>query len=79
MQDHLLDRGAEINHLLDGSAVQRMVDEHLSDTRDHSYRLWTLLNLEIWLRMVRDGALWSERSADGITLDITELRTQLYA
>ena len=79
LQDHLLDPAAEINRLLDQAAVRRMVGEHLGGTCDHSYRLWTLLNLEVWLRMVRDGALWRERSTDGITLDITELRTELYA
>jgi asparagine synthase (glutamine-hydrolysing) len=28
--------------------LQRIVHEHMNGTRDHSYRLWLLLSLEIW-------------------------------
>lgn len=28
--------------------LQRVIDEHMNGKRDHSYRLWLLLSLEIW-------------------------------
>jgi asparagine synthase (glutamine-hydrolysing) len=31
-----------------GDYLQRIVQEHMNGKRDHSYRLWLLLSLEIW-------------------------------
>ncbi len=31
--------------------ITRLLNEHLSGKADHSYRLWILLNLEIWYRL----------------------------
>jgi hypothetical protein len=31
------------------NAVERMLDEHVAGLADHSYRLWALLVLDIWL------------------------------
>jgi asparagine synthase (glutamine-hydrolysing) len=31
--------------------VHTIVDEHLSGKVDHSYRLWILINLEVWYRL----------------------------
>jgi asparagine synthase (glutamine-hydrolysing) len=36
-------------------AVQRIFTEHRNRTRDHSNRIWRLLNLEIWQRVFLDG------------------------
>jgi asparagine synthase (glutamine-hydrolysing) len=36
-------------------AVQRIFGEHRYRTRDHSNRIWRLLNLEIWQRVFLDG------------------------
>ena len=36
-------------------AVERLVDEHLKNRWDHSYRLWALLMLELWARNFLDG------------------------
>lgn len=36
-------------------AVQNLFDEHLSGRRDHGYRLWSLLMLEMWHRTYVDG------------------------
>jgi hypothetical protein len=35
---------------LDGSAVRRLVDEHLARRRDHGNRIWLLLSAEVWYR-----------------------------
>ena len=32
-------------------AIQSMIEEHLSGKVDHNFRLWILLNLELWYRM----------------------------
>jgi asparagine synthase (glutamine-hydrolysing) len=41
--------------------VKRLIEEHESQHRDHGTRLWTLLNLELWMRTyideVRDSPL----------------------
>ena len=31
--------------------IQSMIEEHLSGKVDHNFRLWILLNLELWYRM----------------------------
>jgi asparagine synthase (glutamine-hydrolysing) len=35
--------------------MSQLLDEHLSGKADHNYRLWILINLEIWYRMYFDG------------------------
>jgi asparagine synthase (glutamine-hydrolysing) len=35
--------------------VQRILNEHLDGRRDHNFRLWILINLEIWYRMYFEG------------------------
>jgi asparagine synthase (glutamine-hydrolysing) len=32
------------------SAVRRLIDEHLSGSADHTYRIWTLLTFALWWR-----------------------------
>lgn len=34
--------------------VQRYLSEHLSEKKDHSYRIWSLLCLELWMRGQND-------------------------
>jgi asparagine synthase (glutamine-hydrolysing) len=36
-------------------AMQDLMDEHVSGQIDHNYRLWLLLNLELWYRLFMDG------------------------
>jgi asparagine synthase (glutamine-hydrolysing) len=36
-------------------ALQSIVDEHLNGKFDHSYRLWMLINLEVWHRILIEG------------------------
>ena len=37
--------------IFDAAAIQTLLDEHLSGKADHNFRLWILLNLELWHRM----------------------------
>jgi asparagine synthase (glutamine-hydrolysing) len=37
--------------ILDGTAMTRLIDEHLAKRADHGNRLWLLINAEIWYRM----------------------------
>jgi asparagine synthase (glutamine-hydrolysing) len=46
----LLDPVALNRGLFRPEAVETLVDEHLQSRRDHAYRLWTLLMLELWFR-----------------------------
>ena len=45
-----LDRG-----LFRLEAIKRLFDEHRSRHRDHGTRIWRLLNLELWHRVMIDG------------------------
>ncbi len=48
------DRTAE-RGLFDRAAVRTIVDEHAASLRDHSERLWALVNVEVWHRIFVDG------------------------
>jgi asparagine synthase (glutamine-hydrolysing) len=37
--------------LFDRAYMFRLLDEHVSGAIDHNYRLWTLMNLEVWYRI----------------------------
>jgi asparagine synthase (glutamine-hydrolysing) len=41
--------------IFEAGYVQQLVAEHLSGHKDHNYRLWLLINLEIWYRMNFEG------------------------
>jgi asparagine synthase (glutamine-hydrolysing) len=45
-----------------------LLDQHRSGAMDHNYRLWILLNLELWWRMYIDGA-----AVDALDQRISEL------
>ena len=49
LASHTLDRG-----LFEPQQVRRLVEEHTRGTWDHSYRLWSLLVLELWQRTFLD-------------------------
>ncbi|OQA91406.1 MAG: Asparagine synthetase (glutamine-hydrolyzing) 1 [Elusimicrobia bacterium ADurb.Bin231] len=42
------------------SEVRNLYDEHLSGKRDHGYRLWALLMLELWHKVYIDGEKFDE-------------------
>ncbi|HKX33109.1 MAG TPA: asparagine synthase (glutamine-hydrolyzing) [Blastocatellia bacterium] len=45
--------------LFDAAFIKNLVNEHQSGAKDHSERLWSLLNLELWLRQFIDGEEFS--------------------
>lgn len=49
-RDVLLDPEARLREYFRPEAVERLVREHQSGDFDHSYRLWAVLVLELWLR-----------------------------
>jgi asparagine synthase (glutamine-hydrolysing) len=44
-------------------AVKRLFTEHRNKSRDHGNRIWRLLNLETWMRLMIDGEPWESVSA----------------
>ena len=54
LEDILLDHTATSRGYFRPEAVRRLVDEHVSNRWDHSYRLWSLVCLEVWHRMYLD-------------------------
>jgi len=54
IDEYVLSARANERGLFNRDSVQRMVAEHKGGA-DHSYRLWTLINFEIWMRQFIDG------------------------
>ena len=46
----LLDPRTVARNLFRPEAVEGLIDDHLEGRRDHAYRLWALLMLELWFR-----------------------------
>src|SRR5262249_28486062 len=46
--------------VFDPTFVRNLVAEHQSGARDHSQRLWSLVNFEMWLRQFIDGEIAGE-------------------
>ena len=37
------------------AAIDRLLDEHIGGRADHNYRIWILINLEMWYRLFFEG------------------------
>ncbi len=37
--------------IFDGTYINRLLEEHIAGKADHNYRIWILINLEIWHRL----------------------------
>lgn len=57
VQGVLLDKKCTDRGYFNRETVQRLLDEHILGRVDHGYRLWILLNLELWHQMFIDGDL----------------------
>jgi asparagine synthase (glutamine-hydrolysing) len=55
-EDVLLDGRSLERGLFREERIRSLIDEHVDGTRDHSYRLWTLVALELWFRTYVDTA-----------------------
>jgi len=53
--DILLDPRSVQREYFDMGFVKEMLDEHVSGKVDQGYRIWTLLNLELWHRLFIDS------------------------
>jgi asparagine synthase (glutamine-hydrolysing) len=54
VDEHLIAKGARAHDWLDPSRIRGLVDEHRSGRRDHTQRIFLLLQLELWLRSLPD-------------------------
>ena len=57
LEDVLLDPMAISRGHFRPEAIRQLVDEHVSNRWDHSYRLWCLLCLEVWHRIYLDATV----------------------
>ena len=55
IDEFVLGERASGRDLFDAGYVRLLVDEHASARRDHSERLWALVNVELWHRIFIDG------------------------
>jgi asparagine synthase (glutamine-hydrolysing) len=55
LDEYVTSERARVRGIFDADFVTRVVGEHVSGERDHSERLWTLVNFEVWLRRFFDG------------------------
>jgi asparagine synthase (glutamine-hydrolysing) len=54
VDEYILSPRANERNLFNRDFVKRIVVEHLAGA-DHSYRLWALINFEVWMRQFIDG------------------------
>ncbi len=52
LEENLLPADARVSAFLRPGAAQRLVRRHLAGRENHGHRLWTLLTLERWLRLL---------------------------
>jgi asparagine synthase (glutamine-hydrolysing) len=53
MRDQLTGTSALIGRIFERKVVARLVDEHMAARQDHEKILWSLMNLELFLRMFK--------------------------
>ena len=55
LDEYVTGERASARGIFDAGFVRGLAAEHVSGTRDHSSRLWSLINFEVWLRRFMDG------------------------
>jgi len=55
LDEYVTSERARARGIFDAEFVARVVGQHVAGERDHSERLWTLINFEVWLRRFIDG------------------------
>ncbi len=71
-QGLLLSNDARSKSYLDQKVIQRVFREHQLGSYDHSYRLWNLLQFEMWLRMLEWNPGRTPWSSDSEITDALE-------
>jgi asparagine synthase (glutamine-hydrolysing) len=56
VKSRLLDRSSSIYQFLDYAAVSSLVDDHLQGRQNRRLLIWSLLNVEQWLRVTAPSA-----------------------
>lgn len=75
VEEMLLAPNAESRDYIEQDTIRRLFREHLQGVREHGHRLWVLLTLELWLRMLRAGTLGQpQRSGADHTVGLAEIR-----
>jgi asparagine synthase (glutamine-hydrolysing) len=55
LEDYVLGDRATARGIFDPLFVRQLIDEHQAGVTNHSERLWSLVNFEIWMRQFFDG------------------------
>ncbi len=55
VDEYVLGARAAERGIFDRSYVKKLAHEHTSGTYDHSQRLWSLINFELWVRQFQEG------------------------
>src|SRR5207248_296648 len=63
IDEYVLGERAASRGLFDAAFVREVVARHQSGAEDHSERLWSLVNFEMWLRQFVDGETTCEKHA----------------
>ena len=53
LHDLIAAPGACLHEYLDAAVIQKLFKEHLDNRQNHEKILWSLLNMEIWLRQIQ--------------------------
>jgi asparagine synthase (glutamine-hydrolysing) len=55
IEEFVLGERTAARRLFDAATVRTLANEHAAGVRDHTERLWALVNVEIWHRIFIDG------------------------
>jgi asparagine synthase (glutamine-hydrolysing) len=55
VREHLTGASSMTAHILERKVVARLVEEHMAERQDHEKILWSLMNLEMFLRHFKPG------------------------
>jgi asparagine synthase (glutamine-hydrolysing) len=64
IDDYALGERSRDRGVFDPAFVGALVAEHQSGARDHSQRLWSLVNFEMWARQFIDGEIYGHRDTE---------------
>jgi asparagine synthase (glutamine-hydrolysing) len=70
--DMLLSGDARVQSYLRPEAIKQMIEEHHDRRADHSARLWTLLQLELWHREVVESPLLAEEPVGAAHVSVAQ-------